>query len=64
MWKQLGLGLLCLFAVVTGAELRGTMNATVPLAAIKPWYRSAAEKERAVRIGAGLPPRMNETTTE
>ena len=51
MWKQLGLGLMCLFAVVTGADLRGASNTTAPLAAIKPWYRNAAEKERAVRNG-------------
>jgi hypothetical protein len=45
MWKQLGIGLMCLFAVIVGAVVP---NRT---AAIKPWYRSAAEKERAVRIG-------------
>ncbi len=50
---------MCLFSVATGVELRGARNETVlaPIertAAIKPWYRNAAEKELAVRLGAGL----------
>ncbi len=59
MWKQLGLGLMCLFAVISGADLRGSRNETdiivQRVTAIKPWYRNAAEKARAVRLGAGLP---------
>jgi hypothetical protein len=59
MWRRVVLSLMCLFSVATGVELRGARNETVlaPIertAAIKPWYRNAAEKELAVRLGAGL----------
>jgi hypothetical protein len=52
MW----IALFALLASVFGGNLRGedvmvVTNTTQPLAAIKPWYRSAEEKEEAVRRG-------------
>ncbi len=54
MW----LALLALFTVVFGGSaLGGEQNTTTsyqptPSTAIKPWYRSQEEKDRAVRLGS------------
>jgi hypothetical protein len=57
MW----IALFVLLASVFGGNLRSNTtdvmvatNTTQPLAAIKPWYRSAEEKEEAVRRGRGM----------
>jgi hypothetical protein len=55
MWGSVVVSLLYLISM--GLGLRGIHNETQPvqrLTAIKPWYRNAAEKERAVLMGAGM----------